>query len=165
MAYTAITSTEIQASKAIKQELWQKVKDNFDNHETRIGTLEASLSNFRPIEFVLVGYLGDIGAKTDIMIDRVNFNITLNAARLIQQTAGSSGTTEVDVLYKRGAGAFTSIFSTKPSLTSAAGNLAVSTNAVLSTTALLAADFLRFDLTSVQVGAQGIVLQLEFEAT
>ena len=36
MAYTAITNDEIQVKKPVRQELMQKIKDNFDDHETKL---------------------------------------------------------------------------------------------------------------------------------
>lgn len=37
--YNAITNAEIQVDQPIKQELMQKIKDNFDDHQTRVGSL------------------------------------------------------------------------------------------------------------------------------
>ena len=36
MSYTAITNDEIQVKKPVRQELMQKIKDNFDAHETKL---------------------------------------------------------------------------------------------------------------------------------
>ena len=36
MSYTAITNDEIQVKKPVRQELMQKIKDNFDDHETKL---------------------------------------------------------------------------------------------------------------------------------
>ena len=41
MAYTAITSGEIASGEPTSTTVLTKVKDNFDNHETRIEALEA----------------------------------------------------------------------------------------------------------------------------
>jgi hypothetical protein len=166
MSFTALNSSEIAASKPTKQELFQKIKDNFDDHESRITTVEGATQSFRPLEYAVFGdYWRFGGSQTEIMLDRMNLNITLTAARLLIKSAGTSGTTEVDVLYKRGVGAWTSIFSTKPSVVYSAGNYAISTNAILSTTALLAGDLLRIDITSVQSQTNGFILQLEYEKT
>lgn len=40
MAYSAFTSVEIEVGKSTKKELFQKVKDNFDDHESRIAAVE-----------------------------------------------------------------------------------------------------------------------------
>lgn len=47
MAYIAFTDSEIEVSKAIKQELFQKMKDNFQDHEDR---LVLTLQNASKIE-------------------------------------------------------------------------------------------------------------------
>lgn len=40
MAFSTITSTQIEIGKAVKKELFDKVKGNFDDHETRIAATE-----------------------------------------------------------------------------------------------------------------------------
>ena len=45
MSFTAITSTEIEAGKPVKESLFTKVKDNFDDHESRITANAVSLEN------------------------------------------------------------------------------------------------------------------------
>ncbi len=58
------------------------------------------------------------------------------------------------------------MFSTKPSVTSASGDYAISTNAVLSVEDLLAADLIRVDLTATQGGTpSGLSVFLEYEKT
>lgn len=164
MAYSAITSTEILAGKPNKQELWTKVKDNFIDHESRIIDLEAAINSFLPIEFSVYGpYSQRTAPQTYVLIYRTSFNFTALAARLLVQTAGSAGTLEVDLQMKRGAGAFATIFSTKPSVVYTAGDLALSTNGVLSTTSFLAGDIIRMDITSNQTAGEGFELYLEYE--
>lgn len=164
MAYTAINSSEIATGEPVKAEVQTKIKDNFDDHESRIGTLESAINSFRPLEFVVKGMYSKFGSgQTDVLFDRINFNLTLLAARLVIDKAGTAGTTEVDVYYKRGVGAWTSIFSTKPSVAFGAGDKGISTNAVLSTTALQAGDLLRMDITSTQTLGNGFTLFLEYE--
>lgn len=163
MAFVALNSTEILSGKPVKNDLTLKIKNNFDDHESRIGVLETAIGSFRPIEFVVQGeYWRYGGSQTEVMIDRMNYNMTLTAARLMIKTAGTSGTTGIDILYKRGAGAWTSIFSTTPSVLYSVGDYGISTNAIFSTTALLAGDLLRLDILSVQTLGNGFDLQLEY---
>lgn len=165
MAFTAFNSTEIEAGKPNKQELWTKTKDNFDSHEDRILTLEASIASFVPLTFEVFGpYTVNAAPQTGVMYERISFNMTALACRIMVQTAGPSGTLEVDIKYKRGAGAFTTIFSTKPSVSYSAGDLGLSTNGVLSVTDFLAGDIFRLDITSNQgSGAEGFIVYLEYE--
>lgn len=164
MSYSAVTSAEVAAGEPTKQELFTKIKDNFSDHETRLTVVEAATAAFLPIEFNLTGRYADFGStQTGVLYYRVPFNMTLTGARLLIWTAGSAGTTEMDVLYKRGVGAYTTIFTTKPSVAYGSGDNALSTNAVISVTSLLAADLLRLDISAVQTAGTGATLFLEYE--
>lgn len=165
MAFTSLNSSDISSGKPNKQELWTQVKDNFDDHESRIVDVEAAVISFLPIEFNVFGpYTVNAAPQTSVMFERLAFNLTALACRLMVQTAGPSGTLEIDIQMKRGAGSFATIFSTKPSVAYSAGDLAISTNGVLSTTSFLAGDILRLDITSNQgTGAQGFNVYLEYE--
>lgn len=166
MAFTTIPTSIIESGDPVVQELWDTyVKDNLDDHESRIVGLEGG-SNvvYQPHFWNVTGpYFVAVPLVNCGMI-RLNFNLTVLAGRLLIKTAGSSGSTEIDILYKRGVSAFTSIFSTKPSVTSASGNYAISTNGVLTVTSLLAGDILRMDITTTQGGEpEGLVGILEYE--
>lgn len=166
MAFTTIPTSIIESGDPVKQELWDTyVKDNLDDHESRITGLEGG-SNvvYGPHFWNVTGpYFAAVPLVNCGMI-RLNFSLTVLAGRLLIKTAGSSGSTEIDILYKRGVSAFTSIFSTKPSVTSASGDYAISTNGILTVTSLLAGDILRMDITTTQGGTpEGLVGILEYE--
>jgi hypothetical protein len=168
MVYDPITSDEIEAGEPTKQELFTKVKENFDDHEDRIGDLEGGTSTtFKDETWNVWGDYSYYGARTQIMIQRLSLNITVLASRLFVHTAGSAGTTEIDFLFKRGVGAWTSIFSTKPSVAFGAGDNAVSSNSVLnpSYVELEAGDLIRMDITSVQTNGEGLTGLITFEMT
>jgi hypothetical protein len=40
VAFVALTDAETDASKPARQALWKKIKDNFDDHQSRLGALE-----------------------------------------------------------------------------------------------------------------------------
>lgn len=166
MAYSTLNTTEIAAGQPTKQELFSKVKGNEDDHETRITALEAvAFGSLLPIHWEVTGDYSEYGARTGLAHFRVSSNITLNGARLLVHTVGTSGTTEIDVMYKRGVSAFATIFSTKPSVVYTAGDYTASTNAVFSVTSLQAGDILRLDITGVQSGGSisGLSVYLDFE--
>lgn len=165
MAYTSITLAEIDPGKPTKSELFTKIKDNFDDHETRILSTEAFASSTVPITFDLVGPYWVGSTFTNVLQYVLTYNITVQAVRLYIDQAGTSGTTEIDIQYKRGVSAFATIFTTKPSVGFGAGNNATSTNAVLSVTALQTGDILRLDLTAVQANAFNAYVRLEYEVT
>ncbi|RTL05226.1 hypothetical protein EKK58_08745 [Candidatus Dependentiae bacterium] len=171
MAYDPILNTEIEAGDPVTQDLWTKAQENLDDHESRIISLEGGSSvAYHPFEWHVHGPYGGWAPFTNsdsgCGIIRLTFNITVLGGRVLIHQAGSSGSTEIDILYKRGGGAWTSIFSTKPSVAFGAGDYAASSNAVISTTALLAGDLIRMDITTAQGGTPfGLNGILEFEKT
>jgi len=90
------------------------------------------------------------------------YNALILDAWLYVQTAGSGGTTELDIkLATSSGGAFSTIFSTTPKITSAAGNnkfihvgsvIANTTAPVLSTTNVDAGSAIRCDIIAAQTG-------------
>jgi hypothetical protein len=163
MAYTAFNASEIASEEPVKTELFGKVKDNFDNHETRIATLEATGLTIPPLLFVVKGAQYGWGTGTGVAYRRVMYDLTLTTGKLWIIDAGTSGTLEIDIQYKRGAGAFATIFSTRPSVAFGAGDYSISTNGVLSVTSLLTADVLRLDVTGIMTGNDEFQVFLEHE--
>jgi len=165
MAFTAIDSAEIVSGKPVSTTTQGKIKDNFDDHESRLQVIESGTAvTYPPIIFRVNGpyYVG--GAVNNVTETTINFPIRITGIRLIIDTAGSSGSTEVDVKFKRGAAAFTTLLTTKPLLSYTAGSNAISTNGVLdnTVTTLLAGDILRLDMTSVQTGGIGFLVRIDF---
>jgi hypothetical protein len=169
MVYIPLTSESIDAGEPNSQDLWSKVKGNADDHETRILTLEGSLSFFNPISFGLNGNYQILGNMDNYAgVYRITTSLTITAVRLFCRIAGSGGTTETNILFKRGAGAWTSVLNTNPSLGFAAGDDSLSSNAVLNSTNkfLEAGDLIRGDLVSSQSGEpRGLVTFAEIEKT
>lgn len=165
MAYTPFNSTEVLPSKPNKTELWTKVKDNFDDHEGRLTSLESTGLNAFPIQFQVKGAHYLYGSLTGLATVRVVQNITLTSATLVIIDDGSSGTLEVDVQRKPPIGSHATIFSTRPSIVAGSGSHTVSTNAVLSVTSLSTGDFLRLDTVSVMTGCDEFYVQLTYEFT
>lgn len=161
MAFSAINSSNIEVGDPVTAELWGLVKSNFDDHETRINSVEGGASKIVIINDLVVGsgqLAGASGSVEGVAHIRVPVNGTLTTAVISTTAAGSSGTTEIDVLKASTiAGTYTTVFSTKPSVTSAASP-GSSSNAVFSTTAITAGEFLRVDLTSLQVGQEPFII-------
>lgn len=160
MAFTPLNLSEIAAGEPNKQELWTKLLNNQADFDSRIGAVE-NIQQL-PMFFRATGPLDFGTLDTLIDIHRINFDITILAGRLLSITAGSAGSNEVDMLFKRGAGAWTSIFTTKPVTAFGEGDLALNTG-TLSVTSLLAGDLLRMDITAAQTDGQSLVGILEFE--
>ena len=165
MAFIAIDATAIESGDPVTADLWTKTKDNFDDHETRLTSVEGG-SNvaYAPYNYHVSGEYP--ATFTNAGLVRIPFDIDIDGARLLVFTAGSSGSTEINFLYKRGAGAWTTIFSTRPSVPDTDGDYSISTNQVLSVTQLLAGDLLRMDITAKQGGnPKGCLGILEFSKT
>lgn len=170
MAYTEVPTTLIESGDPVTTTLWNTyVRDNFINHESRITSLEGgSAVSYMPMYFEIDGPLA---ARDDVGLIRLPWDMTVLAGRLIIKEAGDSGTTSIDFEYKRGAGAWTTLFSVKPQ-TSSTTDYTLNTG-TLSVTSLLSGDLLRMNIDTVQssngTGAsgsnwpRGLIGILEFE--
>lgn len=162
MAFSTITTAQIASGEPTSQDLFQKVKNDFDDHESRLSTLETSSNLFAPFNFEIVGPYGSGIAVDGLMHDVIRFNITVLNVLLFIHKAGVSGTTTIDVEYKRGVGAFTSILSAPLSVVYTSGDFFVASG-TLSVTSLLANDIIRLNVDSAQVLGQGFSVKLEYE--
>lgn len=169
MSFNPLNTAEIAVGEPVKHTTQNKIKDNLDNLNGRIVSLEGGGSTTYPPIILRVN--GTYGEPGDLQIPAVgllkttlNFNITITGARLIVDKAGVSGTTEIDIKFKRGAGAYTSIFTTKPSVVYTAGDDSTSSNAVLnvSEVSLQAGDIVRLDITDAQIRANGLMVRLDY---
>lgn len=165
MAFTAITTAEITTGEPVAFDLWTKVKDDLDDHESRLAGAENTIIKPFPYVFEVKGpyYLG--GTVSAVAYIRMQNAITLSAAQIFVPTAGTSGTLEIDIQYKRGVSAFATIFTTRPSVAFGAGNFAVSSNGVLSVTDIEAGDILRLDIVSVQQAHEEFHVYLPYTVT
>lgn len=162
MSFIALTAEQIVTGEPVAQELLQKTKDNFDDHEARLGTVEDAVNSNTPIRFAVTNYY-NLTPATEVDVERIAFDLVILGARLLVLDAGVSGTLEVDIEYKRGAGAWTSIFSTTPSLDYSAGDYALSSNAVLSEAQLLLGDLIRLNILTPQIRNKKFIFLIEFE--
>lgn len=153
MAFTPINSTSIEVGDALKKEIFDLVKSNFDDHETRINSTEASAKKIDIFKFLLLNG-SSFSTATGIAYYRAedNFTITKGAIQIFEK-GSLTGAVEIDIK-KSTTGldnlSFTSIFSTKPKITYAsAADYDESSNQVLNgaMTSVLSGDYLRLDIT------------------
>lgn len=149
MPFTALTDEQIATGEPTSQPLFQRIKDDFDDHESRLADLEAGSASSTPLAFEVFGKLDSSHVDDEVVIMRVAQNMTLTGCRLLVGTAGSSGTLQVDIKYKRAAGAWTTILSAAMSSAYTEGDYDVVSGA-LAVTDIQAGDLLRLDLQSVQ---------------
>lgn len=161
MSFVAITTGEITSGQPVASTTQTKIKDNFDNHETRIETLESSVSQFLPIIFRVNGYYG---VMDGVLKTTANSTMNLTGVRLLTDVAGSAGTVQIDIKRKRGGGSYTTIFTTKPSVVYTSGNDALSSNGVLDPAMVdvIAGDILRLDITSTQTAGWGFLVRVDW---
>lgn len=158
MAFTALTTAEVATGEPIAQ--GTKIKDNFDDLDSRLSDLEVG---WRKIQFYVDSRWLTLSAATGILFDRLPVDATVTDAHIVLLDTGTSGTLEVDLQYKRGAAAFASIFSTRPSLTSSAAQFDLSTNQVIGTSALQAGDIIRFDVVTAMTGNDSYLVELFYD--
>ena len=87
---------------------------------------------------------------TRISLFKAPYDFNIISSIVTNIDAGNSGTLEMDVLTGSALSSVTSIFSTKPSVTSGAGNNASSSNAVISNPSVFENNWVRLDVTSLQ---------------
>lgn len=162
MSFVVINTSEIASGEPVTATTLGKIKDNFDDHEERIEDLELATSTTIPINWRVNGYYC---AVTDVLKVTANGAMTITGIRILSDIAGSAGTLEIDVLKKRGGGAFTSVLSTLPSLGFATGNDALSSNGAVDVTqaGLIAGDILRLDITSIQTDGRGFTVRVDYD--
>lgn len=162
MSFTALTTGEVTSGKPVATTTQSKIKANFDDHEARLEAIEANSSaGDPPITFRIGGYYN---TGTGILKTTTNMSLVITGVRILVDTAGASGTVQIDIKKKRGAGAYTSIFTTLPSVVYSAGNDSISTNAVLDSgqSDFIAGDILRLDIVSGQTGGSGFLIRIDF---
>jgi hypothetical protein len=106
MAFITIPSTWIQIGTAIKKQLFDRIKDNFDNHETRLAGVEAGISKVELFNFEVAGYITNytIAELTGIGTFKANSNLTITEAKIIlingpfsPISSGLNGAIEIDL--------------------------------------------------------------------
>jgi hypothetical protein len=168
MSFTTISTSVIATGEPTTNTFLTQVKDNFDNHESRISAVETgSTTVYAPVVFTVNGDYSSMNGVVGVVKSTMNFDLTVTGVRLLIDKAGSSGTTEVDIKFKRGVGSWTSILSTKPSVAYGSGDDSISSNAVLnpSYVDLEAGDLIRVDITSVQSHARSFNVRIDFNKT
>jgi len=168
MSFNPISNGEIATGEPVSNATQTKIKNNFDDHEARILSVETgSASVYPPIIINVNGLCFSEWVVDDLVRTTANFNLTITGIRLLMRKAGSSGTHEITLKYKRGGGAWTSILSTNPSVAYSAGDNAISSNAVLnlSNVNIQAGDIIRLDILSSQTNAYGFLVRIDYNKT
>ena len=172
MAFTSIVEGTIEVGKAIKKALFTQIKNNFDDHESRINNVEAGAGKVIVADFEVVGYISHYSAaellgiatfRAPSAFKLLEFTITImNSANGFDSggnpvTSSSAGVLQLDLKKSTNNGAtYTSILSRKPSVDAgyyAAGtssNSSGNTSVIFASTSLNQDDMLRIDVTGLK---------------
>ena len=158
MAFTPISSTQIQVGRAIKKELWDVVKDGLDDLNSRLNSVEASSPKIKVIEFYVLN-ASSFSTATGLYYYRSVDTFTLTSATIqIFEKGSLTGTFEADIKKSTtnlDGPSFSTVFTTKTSINFAsASNYAISTNQVFDPTkvSIVPGNYLRLDLTQLPTG-------------
>ena len=148
--FISLNPLDYEIGRAIKKKLFTLIDDNLDDHESRLNNIEAGVGKVEVwnTKIINAAYLKSSNTVEGFGLHYVAQDFTLTSAVVVNLETGGTGSVEFDVLVGNSpTGAFTTVFSTRPSK-SGQGE---STNAVFSTTAITAGQYLRLDLTAFQV--------------
>ena len=157
MAFVTIPSNAIDVGDPITKDLWDKVKENLDDLNSRTTSVEASQNQIL-IWSDQVLNAATITTGTGIDSYKAPFNLTITDASVqIYEKGLLTGAIEIDFKVNTTPDdtGMTSIFTTRPKVTLAgASDYDTSTNQVLDATktSIAAGSFIRFDVTEFPTG-------------
>ena len=166
MAFTSLASGLIAVGKPLIKTIFQTLKDNDDDLNSRLGSVEASTSKIVFFDGVIYT-AATFATATGLIFHRVQVGIDITDCKvgIFAKGGVSSGTLSVDV-QKATSPDFSSsvsIFTTQPSLDMAsAADFAESANAVLSGSnkVLAEGDYIRIDISSLPTGLGKLIVYL-----
>jgi len=155
MAFSSIVSGTIAVGKAIKKELFDIIKGNFDDHESRLNLVETNATKVNVLKFDFRN-AASFTAMTGAFYFEADQDFTITDAYLrIFETGSLTGDLEVDLKKSTtdlDGPSFTTIFTTKPSIDfDTASDYDASTNQVFDPgqITIQKGDFLRLDITAM----------------
>lgn len=154
MAFEVINSAEIEVGDPVKAELFTKIKNSLDDHETRINAQESSANRVIIFDALILNAVS-ANTLTGLMAGNAPQQITLTECYVqIFEKGSLTGTLEIDI--KRNTTpnntGMTSVFTTKPKITYAsAADYDKSSNQVFNgaQATITAGDHLRLDITQL----------------
>lgn len=166
MAYVTIPSSSILPGKPVKTELWTKVKNDLDDHETRILALAGGAAQVSVFDHTVLN-AASASTFTGFNYFRATFAFTLTNCEIqIFEKGSLTGNLEVDIKKNTTPNdtGMTTVFTTKPKLVFASiSDYAVSSNQVFNGAqiAIASGDILRFDVT--EMPASGILSKFRIQ--
>lgn len=114
MAYITIPESWLTVGEAIKKRLFNRIKDNLDDHETRLDSIEAGINKTVIFDFEVIGYISNYSASDLIGIStyRAPQNLIITEVKILllnsSQTptvSSSAGTLSIDLERSKDGGA------------------------------------------------------------
>lgn len=92
MAFSPITTGAIEVGKALKKNLFNKIRDNFNDHESRIDGLEAGANKVEIFNFEVMGFINNYDASELVQIGtyRAPNDVTITEIKLTLMNGSSS---------------------------------------------------------------------------
>jgi hypothetical protein len=167
MAFITIPSSAIEVGRAIKKSLFTLIKDNFDDHETRLNLVEAGVEGVLPLVFNVNGNydLMTTAQKANVVKTVVSADITITDVVLYSNEAGDAGTTEINVLSNTASGpSYTSVLTTNPTVAFGAGDDAASVDQVLDAgnVDVDAGDIIKLAIITSQNLPNGLMVRIDY---
>lgn len=158
MAYVTIPSTSIEVGDALKKELFDLIKDNLDDHETRIQTLSGGSGKISVFnDDILIG--GNALLTGVVYYEAIQpFNVIEVSIQIFEKPPATTGSLTVDVKKNTDTNDanFTTILTTQPTINIATDPDYTRDTGVINTGAqtLNTGDILRVDITALPTGLQ-----------
>lgn len=158
MAYVTIDPDSIEVGDPLKKELFDLIKDNFDDHETRIQTLSGGSGKISVFNDEI--YIGGSAQTTGVLYFEAYqpFNVVEVSIQIFEKSPATSGYLTVDAKKNTDTNDanFTTILTTPPTINIATDPDYTRETAVINTGAqtLDTGDILRIDITALPVGLQ-----------
>ena len=163
MPFVTINPAAIEVGDPVTADLLTKIKNNEDDHETRIDSLEATNKKIEVFKYLILnGSSFSTATGLDYYRAEDNFSVTKVAIQIFEKNGVSSGSLEIDVkksVTNLDGTSFSTIMTTKPSISFAtASDYDESTNQVINVlnSGITAGQYLRLDITSTPSGAGGV---------
>jgi len=163
MAFVTINPAAIEVGDPVTADLLTKIKNNEDDHESRINSVEASNKKIEIFKYLILNG-SSFSTATGLDYYRAEDTITVTkvAIQIFEKNGVVSGTLELDVkksVTDLNSGSFTTIMTTKPSLDfSTAVDYQESTNQVINvaSSTISPGQYFRLDITSTPSGSGGV---------
>lgn len=161
MAFLTIPPSWLTVGEAIKKQLFQRIKEDLDDHETRIDSLEGGVNKVVVFNFEVCGFLsnysaselvgiGTFKAPSNMIITEVKLTI-LNSSST-PTTSSSAGTLSIDLQKSSDGGAtWSTILTGQPSISDGSFNAGAESGLVTFITGgevLLLDEIIRVNVTS-----------------